>query len=145
MSDTFTKLAYQTFQQGKSIFALAHKNVSSQLLNLVYPPVTQLKTKPLPPAVLLKVQQRLEQIIETDWQDAERGVYPATLLFENSWEDFLRYYPEICLDLPQTWERTHQNRFQEFSPEIETEGYPKYYRRNFHYQTDGYLSDHSAD
>lgn len=145
MSDTFTKLAYQTFQQGKSIFALAHKNVSSQLLNLVYPPVTQLKTKPLSREVLLKVQQRLEQIIETDWQDAERGVYPATLLFENSWEDFLRYYPEICLDLPQTWERTHQNRFQEFSPEIETEGYPKYYRRNFHYQTDGYLSDHSAD
>lgn len=145
MSDTFTKLAYQTFQQGKAVFALAHKNVSSQLLNLIYPPVTQLRTQSLSPEILQKLRQRLAQIIEADWQDAEQGVYPEGLLFDNPWEDFFRYYPEICLDMPKVWERTQQHQYQEFSPGIETDDYPQYYRRNFHCQTDGYLSDLSAN
>lgn len=145
MSDTFTKLAYQTFQQGKAAFALAHKNIGSQLLNLIYPPVNQLQTQPLSPEILQKLRQMLDQIIETDWQDVERGVYPESLLFDNPWEDFFRYYPLDWLDMPKRWERTHQNRFQDFSPEVDTEGYPSYYRRNFHYQTDGYFSDKSAN
>lgn len=145
MSDTLTKLAYQTFQQGKAAFALAHKNLSSQLLNVLHPPLNELKTKPLSPEILQQFRQRFEQILEIDWQDAERGVYPESLLFDNPWQDFLRYYPLDWLDMPNRWERTYQNRFQEFSPEIEIENYPNYYRRNFHYQTDGYLSDTSAN
>lgn len=145
MSDPFTQLTYQAFQQGKALFALAHKNVSSQLLNLIDPPVNQLQTTPVSPEVIQNLRQRLDQILEADWHDAQRGVYPKSLLFDNPWEDFFRYYPEVCLDSAKTWQRRHQNRFQEFSPEIDTEGYPKYYQRNFHYQTDGYLSDTSAN
>jgi hypothetical protein len=74
MSDTLTKLAYETFQQGKSYFGLAHKTISSQLLNLISPPVNELKTKPIEPKLLLEIHHRLNQIIETDWQDAQRGV-----------------------------------------------------------------------
>ncbi len=145
MSDIFTKLAYQTFQQSKALFALTHKNLTSQLLNVIYPPVNQLQTKPLSSELLEQFRQRFELIIEADWQDAERGIYPESLLFDNPWEDFFRYYPEICLDLPKGWQRRHENQFQDFSPEIDTEGYPNYYRRNFHYQTDGYFSDTSAN
>ncbi|MBD1920528.1 class I SAM-dependent methyltransferase [Microcoleus sp. FACHB-831] len=144
MSDTLTKLTYQTFQQGKSYFGLAHKIISTRLLNLISPNDKQL-TKPLPPELLLKAQQKLEQIIEADWQDAERGIYPESLLFDNPWEDFFRYYPVLCLDTLQIWERANQKRYQEFSPEISTEGYPSYYLQNFHHQTDGYLSDLSAN
>ncbi|MEQ8958526.1 MAG: class I SAM-dependent methyltransferase [Coleofasciculus sp. C2-GNP5-27] len=145
MADLITKLAYQTFQQGKAAFALAHKNLSAQLLNVFHPPLNELKTQPLSPEILQEFRQRFEQILETDWQDAERGVYPESLLFDNPWQDFLRYYPLDWLDMPNRWERTYQNRFQEFSPEIDIENYPNYYRRNFHYQTDGYLSDTSAN
>jgi ubiquinone/menaquinone biosynthesis C-methylase UbiE len=145
MSDNYLKLTYQTFQQGKSFFGLTHKTISSQLLNLFHPPVNELRTQPIEPKLLLQIQQRLNQILETDWQDAERGVYPASLLFDNSWEDFFRYYPMLWLDLPKMWERVNQGRYQDFSPEIQTEGYPSYYLQNFHYQTDGYLSDMSAN
>lgn len=144
MSDTLTKLTYQTFQQSKNYFGLAHKILSTQLLSLISPPVER-KTKPIPPGLLLKIQQRLNQLIEADWQDAERGVYPHSLLFDNPWEDFLRYYPVVLLDMPQIWDRANQKRNQEFSSEIETAGYPSYYVQNFHHQTDGYLSDHSAN
>jgi ubiquinone/menaquinone biosynthesis C-methylase UbiE len=144
MSDTLTKLTYQTFQQGKNYFGLAHKIISSRLLSLISPPVER-KTTPLPPELLIKIQQRLNQLLEADWQDAEQGVYPKSLLFDNPWEDFVRYYPMVWLDMPQIWERANQKKYQDFSPEIETAGYPSYYLQNFHHQTNGYFSDLSAN
>ncbi|MBD2741604.1 class I SAM-dependent methyltransferase [Coleofasciculus sp. FACHB-1120] len=144
LTETLTKLTYQTFQQGKNYFGLAHKILNSQLLNLISPQV-DVKTKPIPPEVIQKLKQRHDRIIETDWQDVERGVYPASLLFDNSWSDFFRYYPMVWLDTLQVQQRAKQKRYQEFSPNISTDGYPSYYLQNFHHQTDGYLSDWSAN
>ena len=144
MPDTLTKLTYQTFQQGKNYFGLAHKILSSRLLSLMSPPV-QPRTSSIPAAVLLRIQQRLNQLIEEDWQDAEKGVYPHSLLFDNPWEDFFRYYPAVWLDMVQIWERSNQKRYQDFSPGVDTNGYPSYYLQNFHHQSDGYLSDSSAN
>lgn len=143
MPDTLTKLTYQTFQQGKSYFGLAHKILSTRLLNLISP--AQQETKALPLDVLLKIQQRMSALLEADWQDAERGIYPKNLLFDNPWEDFFLYYPMMWLDSQQIWERANQKKYQHFSPEVDTTGYPSYYVQNFHHQTDGYLSDRSAN
>jgi ubiquinone/menaquinone biosynthesis C-methylase UbiE len=143
MSDTLTKLTYQTFQQGKNYFGLAHKILSTRLKNIISPSNKQ--TKPIPSELLLKLQQRLNNLLEVDWEDAEQGVYPTSLLFDNPWEDFFRYYPAVWLDLPQIWERANQNKYQEFSQNVDIEGYPSYYVQNFHHQTDGYLSDYSAN
>ena len=144
MADTLTKLAYKTFQQGKNYFGFAHKTLTSQLWNLVGPPVEH-NTKPIGPELLAKVYQRLDQLLDVAWQDADRGVYPTSLLFDNPWEDFFRYYPVLCLDLPQTWQRISQKNYQSLPLQIPTAGYPKYYLQNFHHQTDGYLSDYSAN
>ncbi len=64
---------------------------------------------------------------------------------ETDWPDFFSSYPALWLDLPQTWQKRQKQADQQFSPEINLETYPQYYRRNFHYQTDGYLSDTSAN
>ncbi|MEH1811770.1 MAG: class I SAM-dependent methyltransferase [Nostoc sp.] len=144
MHESLTKLTYQSFQQSKNYFGLAHKILSSRLRNLVYPTLEQ-KTKPIPNELLLKLQQRLDQLLETDWQDAQKSVYPESLLFDNPWDDFFRYYPLVWLDFPQMWERVQQQNYQDFSPEINTDGYPSYYVQNFHHQSNGYLSDLSAN
>lgn len=143
MSDTLTKLTYQTFQQGKNYFGLAHKILSTRLMNIISP--SQQQTKPIPTEILPKIQQRLNNLLEVDWQDAERGVYPTSVLFDNPWEEFFRYYPVVWLDLPQIWERANQKKYQEFSSNVDIEGYPSYYVQNFHHQTDGYLSELSAN
>lgn len=144
MSDTLTKLTYQTLQQGKSYFGVAHKLLTTRLMNLVAAPV-ELKTRSFTPEFLAKIQQRQHQLLETDWQDAEQDIYPKSLLFDNPWQDFLLYYPIFWLDMPQTWERARQKKYQDFSPTLDTNGYPSYYVQNFHHQTDGYLSDLSAN
>lgn len=143
MSDTITKLTYQTFQQGKNLFALAHKDLSTRLKSIVSP--SEIQTKPVPNETLLQLQEKLNHLLEVDWEDAERGIYPKEVLFDNSWDDFFRYYPSVWLDLPQIWERVQNKKYQDFAPEIETQGYPSYYIQNFHHQTDGYLSDLSAN
>lgn len=142
--DTVTKAAYQLFQEGKSYFGLAHKTISDRLTSLFLPEQKR-KTTPLTPEMLLTLQKRRLQLLETDWQDAESEVYPASLLFENSWEDFFRYYPAVWTDMPKIWEKIRNKQYQQFEVEVDREGYPRYYLQNFHYQTDGYLSDMSAN
>jgi ubiquinone/menaquinone biosynthesis C-methylase UbiE len=144
MAETLTKLAYQSFQQGKSFFGLAHKTLSTQLMNVLAPDAKK-ETEPLSPALLSSIQQRLNDLLDRDWLDAEQGVYPTELLFENSWEDFFRFYPLMWVDMPVTWGRIREKRYQDFPANIRTEGYPGYYVQNFHHQTDGYLSEHSAN
>ncbi|MBP5972464.1 class I SAM-dependent methyltransferase [Brasilonema sp. CT11] len=144
MSDTLTKLTYQTFQQSKNYFGLAHKLLSSRLKNIISAS-EQREIQPIPNEVLFKAQQNLNNLLEVDWEDAERGVYPKSVLFDNPWEDFFRYYPLVWLDLPQTWERAQHKKYQEFTQDVDINGYPSYYVQNFHHQTNGYLSDLSAN
>lgn len=139
-----TKVAYQAFQDSKSYFGLVHKTLSDRLTNF-FIPEREKKTKPLSPKTLLKLNNTRSQLIETDWQDAEIGVYPTSLLFENSWEDFFRYYPMVWLDLPEIWQRIQKKQYQQFSPGIDRANYPSYYLQNFHHQTDGYLGEMSAN
>ncbi len=77
--------------------------------------------------------------------DGEKGIYPVNIIFEHPWQDFFSYYPTIWLDMPTVWNRMKQKRYQDFSQQIDTKAYPSYYLQNFHYQTDGYLSETSAN
>lgn len=142
--DSLSNLTYQVVQQGKSYFGLTHKTLTSRLTKLFVPGREQ-QIKPVPVEVLARFQQSLQQIIATDWQDAQQGVYPPSLLFDNDWQDFLLHYPALWLDLPFIWQRLNNKQYQEFAPEIDRKGYPQYYLQNFHYQTDGYLSEQSAN
>ncbi len=143
MPDTLTKTAYQTLQEGKKYFGVAHKTLSTQLLNILSNTKRE-EPNPPDPQLLMLMQSKIEALLEADWQDAEDGVYSKQALFENRWDDFFRYYPELWLDLPGIWDRANSKRHQDFSEGIDTSGYPSYYVQNFHHQTDGYFSDTSA-
>jgi ubiquinone/menaquinone biosynthesis C-methylase UbiE len=46
--------------------------------------------------------------------------------------------------MPSTWSRRSERNVNDLPQEINRDDYPDYYLQNFHHQTDGYLSDHSA-
>ncbi|MEL6814387.1 MAG: class I SAM-dependent methyltransferase, partial [Cyanobacteria bacterium J06598_3] len=142
--DTLTKFAYQTFQQSKQYFGFAHKTLSTQFLNTISNKKREEPNR-LTPEMLQAIQSRIDLLLEADWADAEAGVYPKEALFDNRWDDFFRYYPELWIDLPKIWDRATNKRHQDFSDDISTEGYPDYYVQNFHHQTDGYFSETSAN
>jgi ubiquinone/menaquinone biosynthesis C-methylase UbiE len=143
MVDTLTKITYQTLQQGKSYLSFAHKTLSIQARKALKP--NNLPMIPVPPELIAKLQQRVNDLQAVDWQDAEQGIYPVSLLFDEPWFDYLVRYPALVADLPGIWARADDRKYQDFDPKIAIEDYPSYYTQNFHYQTDGYLSDVSAN
>jgi len=141
--DSFTKIAYNTLQQGKSIAGLAHKEISSKLMNLLSPD-EKLNDFNIDKNLLLDIQKSMGKLREEDWNDAENNIYPLKLLFDEPWLRYLTQYPKLWLDMPNTWERRKKQKNNDLPKSIEKENYPNYYLRNFHHQTDGYLSDFSA-
>ena len=138
-----SKIAYKTLQQGKSIAGLAHKELSTRLMNLILPD-SNTSNFDLDKNLLVEIQNSMEKLREEDWIDAENNVYPKKLLFDEPWLRYLTQYPKIWFDMPNTWDRRRKQNFQDLPKNIDNENYPKYYLRNFHHQTDGYLSDFSA-
>jgi hypothetical protein len=143
MADAVTKLAYEALQQGKSLVGVAHKEISTRLMEFVAPDGAP-KTLPIPPQMLRDLQASHKALLDLDWQEAEAGLYPTNLLFDAPWGDWAARYPLVWLDMPSTWTRRSERNVRDLPTNVETENYPDYYLQNFHHQTDGYLSDHSA-
>ncbi len=141
--EQFSKIAYKTLQQGKSIAGLAHKELSTRIMNFVLPD-NKLGNFNIDKKLLVDIQNSMDRLREEDWNDAEKNIYPHKLLFDEPWLRYLTQYPKIWLDMPNTWERRRKQNYKDLPKNIENENYPKYYLRNFHHQTDGYLSDFSA-
>ena len=142
-STPLSKLAYKTLQQGKSIAGLAHKELSTKVMELMAPESVP-KTKKVSPEMLRMLQSSMSQLQERDWQEAQQGIYPTELLFDSPWLDWAGRYPQVWLDLPSTWTRRRDRNVRDLPTETDTSLFPDYYLQNFHHQTDGYLSDHSA-
>ncbi|WP_338461160.1 methyltransferase domain-containing protein [Synechococcus elongatus IITB7] len=143
MADPITKFAYQTFQQSKSLLGLTHKNLSTQLMRLIAP--TEGEREGLSPELMSQLQASMQVLLDEDYADAEAGVYPLAQLFDTPWQDIVQQYPRLWLDMPSTWQRAREKRYQDFEPTVETDRYPSYYVQNFHHQTGGYLTEDSAE
>tara|TARA_Y100001968_G_scaffold304966_1_gene320445 strand:- start:158 stop:1219 length:1062 start_codon:yes stop_codon:yes gene_type:complete len=138
------KIAYHTLQQSKTIAGLAHKELSTKLME-VFAPEATIGTFPIDKDLINEVRRSMESLEKIDWQEAEEGIYPKSQLFEAPWLEWLKKYPLVWLDMPQTWERRKNNKTREIPKNVNQEDYPNYYLQNFHHQTDGYLSKHSAE
>jgi len=135
---------YHTQQNGKAAFSLAHKNIHSQVRQFLKA-APDPKVNPLSPALLNSLTTARNQLLAEDWQDAEAGIYPKSLLFDDDWLSFAQYYPQVWLDTVTVWQTIRNQTHQQFAPDIDLSGYPDYYLQNFHHQTDGYLGEMSAN
>ena len=141
--ESISKIAYKTLQQSKSIAGFAHKQISSRLMNFILPD-SRLENFDIDKDLLMQIQNSMDILREEDWNDAEKNIYPKKLLFDEPWLRYLTQYPKIWLDMPNTWDRRRKQNFDDLPKSIDKDNYPQYYLRNFHHQTDGYLSDFSA-
>jgi ubiquinone/menaquinone biosynthesis C-methylase UbiE len=101
--------------------------------------------QPAPPrAAIRTLQRRYAALLAADWRNAETGVYPRELLFGIPFRQFLRSLPTTFTDAPRVLWRMRKRRSDDLPRDIDRSAFPKYYLRNFHWQTDGWLSDRSA-
>ena len=143
-SPRLEKIAYHTLQQGKSLAGLAHKELSTKLMEVFAPEVSTGKLS-IDRDLIKDVIKSMKNLESIDWKEAEEGVYPKSLLFEAPWLEWAKKYPLVWLDMPLTWQRRKNNKTRDIPKDVKEEDYPEYYLQNFHHQTDGYLSEHSAE
>lgn len=99
----------------------------------------------LPPAAQrVALQRRFRALVDQDLANARAGHYPTRLLFRTGLRRYLRALPEGVLDLPRVIWRARRGRFDDLPDDASVAHLPRYYRRTFHWQTDGWLSDRSA-
>lgn len=95
----------------------------------------------------LKIQRGVGDLLHRDAQNIAAGVYPASVLRPEHPLRHLQRVPRVIRDGFRIAGRRKQGRTTDFSRALKDslEELPRYYRRNFHFQTDGYLSRESAE
>ena len=111
---------------------------------MAYRGATSASSRPPPASVLAELRGRFRALIAAELRNVEAGHYPRELALAPLWPALSRSLPRLVKDAPAAIARKRRGDFKDL-PAIPLEHYPAYYRRNFHWQSDGYLSEHSAE
>lgn len=93
------------------------------------------------------LKSEIDRLVDQDSQNIIDGVYPATVLRPESVVKHAARLPRLFIDGIRINLRREKKASKDFSKNAETAAanLPDYYKRNFHFQTDGYLSESSAE
>lgn len=97
------------------------------------------------PQELAELQERYAALLERDLANVRAGLYPSGLLFQLPYREYARRLPELARDLPRVLRRLERGDWRDLPTDVDLSAYPPYYRRTFHWQSDGYLSRRSAE
>ena len=97
-----------------------------------------------PQEAVVELQRRYEALLERDLDNVARGYYPRDLLYQIPVLDYLRLVPQVLAEMPSFLWRSYRGNHDDLPSDHDTSHYPKYYRRTFHWQKDGWLSAQSA-
>ncbi|HUJ63154.1 MAG TPA: class I SAM-dependent methyltransferase [Kofleriaceae bacterium] len=106
--------------------------------------VTRTRRPQLPHDVIQLLSRRRAELHRRDLANVEAGAYPRDLLFDIPVRRYLRDLPRLLRDAPNVMRRMRARDFRDIPP-VDHRRFPAYYRRTFHWQTDGYFSDYSAE
>lgn len=115
------------------------------LANKLAPPMRG--APPVPPGSLPgwdAIRADLFQLFRRDWDNMEAGYYPPPADMMPSPGRALAKALDFLRDLPAVNLRRRLGTGSEVFDARTRERYPRYYLQNFHYQSDGWLSDASA-
>lgn len=133
-----------TYSRARSLFFLTQFSLLNAVSHLV--PFTRAPLADLTPDLLKALEKDLLDLLKRDAAHIAEGTYPMTVLRPESPLRHLRRVPSLVWDGISVYRRRASGRAtdfgranREFLKEL-----PRYYRRNFHFQTEGYLSDRSA-
>lgn len=142
------RAAYQLSQNARIGWFLGQYLLSNRLSRPVVR-TAPLSSAPAPAAhrrmpTLAELLEDIRELLRRDWQDIRHGLYRAPAVSADQpgrlLADAVRYFR----DLPAVTARRRRDGFDDVRRERAGRGFPDYYLRNFHYQTDGYLSRRSA-
>ena len=96
-------------------------------------------------AALAAFERRYQALLERDLANVEAGLYPRALLFQMPLATYAWRLPRLLADIPFVLERVWRGDYRALPTDVDVTRYPAYFRRTFHWQSDGYLSRRSAE
>jgi ubiquinone/menaquinone biosynthesis C-methylase UbiE len=142
MANGFDKFAFETAQAARIGWYFGQKLLAARMARPTpTPPALQGRKTPDRQRLLAD----LWRLIEHDWHNIEAGIYAMP----EDWPDGplaeLRRAADFFRDLEEVEGRRHGSPADALLDIPEAGNYPAYYRRMFHFQSDGYLSAASAE
>ena len=97
------------------------------------------------PRDIAALERRLFGLYARDLENVRSGLYPRSLLFQLPAREYARRVPQMLRDFPRVMRRSGKKDWRDLPDAGEAKQYPPYFRRTFHWQSDGYLSRASAE
>ncbi|HEX3673857.1 MAG TPA: class I SAM-dependent methyltransferase [Rhizomicrobium sp.] len=136
------RLAYAATQAARVAFYGAHYLAARVLARDGFKAIEKPAHKIPSAGALLGAMRAL---FETDWRNVEAGLYPMPVDLADETRHALGSLRYLA-DIPRVAKRQKRHGHDEVKAKgaKDSKDLPRYYRQNFHYQTDGYLSERSA-
>lgn len=108
------------------------------------------KKKPSEEAVRLAASPKiviedLWALFQRDYQNIQSGIYKEPRGWGENWPAFWLKSLKTFKDLFSVKKREEKRAVKDIPKGVGEKDFPNYFLQTFHYQTDGYLSDHSAE
>lgn len=133
-----TRLTYAGLQAARVAFYGAHYLAARMLARENVSGLAKPK-HPIPSFATLA--KAMTALFAQDWKNVEAGLYPAPIDLRREARN-ARASLAYLADIPNVVRRQREDARSDVNGR--GEGLPRYYRQNFHFQTDGYLSARSA-
>jgi len=140
MVSPLDRLSYAARQTARVAWYAGHYAAGRRLLKPM--PKPDFAIGPTPGRAELTAGMRA--VFAREWRDIADGLFPAPRALDAEPGEVLRRSLRYFRDLPQVDARRHGQLDDEMPPGTQADGLPDYYRQNFHFQSDGWLSEHSA-
>ncbi len=148
----FQKIQKQVLEQFGLLYTLARTGHYA-LQGLPLPYIDRIATgkkRPAPKEFTEHLKDALGKIKNLHLEDInniKNGLYPVDVLYPENFLTHAYRYTQLLRDSFQISKRRNIKKSKDFSNEkvVGLADLPAYYARNFHYQTDGYLSEESAE
>jgi ubiquinone/menaquinone biosynthesis C-methylase UbiE len=113
----------------------------SKMFSLFVEPPKQEKDKDL----INHLRTKVLKIHQREAENIVNGIYPPEVLVPKAPSAHLKNLPHLLLDSLKVSRRRKLNLKNDLEKNSEVEKSPDYFKRNFHFQTDGYFSEASAN
>jgi ubiquinone/menaquinone biosynthesis C-methylase UbiE len=142
MPTALEKLSFNAAQTARIGWYFGQKLLAARMGRPVEPPAPRRRQST---PGWQRILADLRALIEQDWRNIEAGFYthPADDL-GNPFEEIRRAI-DFFADLREVEQRRHGGREGRVLEHASPSRYPRYYLQKFHFQSDGYLSDASAE
>lgn len=141
------RAAYGASQLARVVWFTGHYMIGRRKMGPLTAPGEAPYADEFAPLDRARLKDAFRALFRMDWRNIEEGVYrlPLEARRAPSLAKLFRQSRDYLRDTEKVARRRHANGHSEvLRPEMATK-YPRYYLQNFHFQTDGWLTDSSAD